>query len=433
MTIGNKFKLAAILNIILFAATVYGQNTGDKGINPVDKTRIDNLLKTMTIEEKAGQLTLFMSGWDVTGPKLDNNYKGLIKEGKVGALFNVYTVDYVRELQKMAMEETRLKIPLIFGYDVIHGHRTIFPIPLGQACSWDMAAIEQSERIAAQEATAEGLNWTFAPMVDVARDPRWGRVAEGAGEDTWLGSEIAAARVRGFQGKDYKAGNTLMACAKHFAAYGAPQGGRDYGTVDMSQLSLYEWYLPPYKACVDAGVGSFMTSFNEIAGVPSTANKWLMTDLLRKDWGFGGFVVTDYTSINEMVNHGNTENTKDAARQAINAGVDMDMQGSTYLDFLPELMKEKKVSMATIDNAVRLVLEAKVKLGLFEDPYRYCNKTRQEQEVMTPDQLAFARKMVAVSCVLLKNPKQVLPIPENVKSIAVIVNRIFFRLNLLMM
>jgi beta-glucosidase len=326
----------------------------------------------------------------------------------------------VRELQRMAVEESRLKIPLIFGYDVIHGHRTIFPIPLAQACSWDLEAIEQSERIAAQEATAEGINWTFAPMVDIARDPRWGRVAEGAGEDTWLGCRIGAARVRGFQGNDLKAKNTLLSCVKHYAAYGAAQAGRDYNTVDMSQLSLYEWYLPPYKATVDAGVASAMTSFNEIAGVPSTANRWLLTDLLRNDWGFKGFVVTDYTSINEMVNHGNAADNKDAARLAINAGVDMDMQGSTYLDYLSQLIKENKVSMTEIDRSVRVILEAKAKLGLFDDPYHYCNKDRQEKEIMTPDQLAFARKFVSSSCVLLKNPNQILPVPAAVNRIAVI-------------
>ncbi|MCX6279981.1 MAG: beta-glucosidase BglX [Bacteroidetes bacterium] len=416
------FQTRTIIFLLFTMATLAlkSQTPTNSGISPADKSKIDNLLKTMTLDEKIGQLSLFTSDWDVTGPTLNSNYKNLIKEGKVGAIFNAYTVDYVRELQKLAVEESRLKIPLIFGYDVIHGHRTIFPIPLASACSWNLAAIEQSERIAACEASAEGINWTFAPMVDIARDPRWGRVAEGAGEDTWLGCRIAEARVKGFQGLNLKDNNTILACAKHFAAYGAAQSGRDYHTVDISQLSLYEWYLPPYKACIDAGVGSVMTSFNEIAGIPSTSNKWLLTDLVRKDWGFKGFVVTDYTSINELVNHGVARDNKDAAMLSLNAGVDMDMQGSTFLDYLSDLLKEKKVTIEAIDNAVRVILEAKAKLGLFEDPYRYCNKERQEKEIMATENLAFARKLVSESCVLLKNDKQTLPIPADVKTIAVI-------------
>jgi beta-glucosidase len=419
-----SFKIAG-LSFVLFVlcTSVISQNIVRQNISSSDRIKIEELLKKMTIEEKIGQLSLFQSDGDITGPAMNNNdnkYYKLIKEGKAGAIFNVYTVDNVRGLQKIAIEESHLKIPLIFGYDVIHGHRTIFPIPLGQSCSWDLKAIEESEQIAAMEATAEGLNWTFAPMVDIARDPRWGRVAEGAGEDTWLGCKIAEARVHGFQGKDLKDPHTLLACAKHFAAYGAPQAGRDYNTVDISQVSLYEWYLPPYKACVDAGVGSVMTSFNEIAGVPSTSNKWLLTDLLRKSWGFKGFVVTDYGAINELVNHGVATDEKQAAGLALNAGVDMDMQGSTYLNSLTDLLKEKKVTLKQIDDAVRVVLEAKFKLGLFDDPYRYCKKERQEKELMTVESQAFARKFVARSCVLLKNDNQTLPIPATVKSIAVI-------------
>lgn len=396
------------------------QNLAGRPLDPKEQKALETLMSAMTLDEKIGQLSLFMSGWDATGPLLRTDYKALIAEGKVGAVLNGYTVDYVREIQRMAVEGSRLKIPLLFGYDVIHGHRTIFPIPLAQSCSWDMEAIEKSDRIAAIEATAEGLNWTFAPMVDLTRDPRWGRVAEGAGEDTWLASRIAQARVKGFQGNDLKANNTLLACAKHFAAYGAAQAGRDYHTVDMSMLSLHEWYLPTYQACVDAGAGSVMTSFNEIAGVPSTANRWLLTELLRGEWGFKGFVVTDWTSINEMVSHGVAANVKDAAALAINAGVDMDMQGSTFHDYLRKLVDEKRVSPGVIDTAVRRVLEAKAKLGLFEDPYRYCNKNRQEGEVLTAEHRDFARDLVARSCVLLKNPKEILPVSENVKKIAVI-------------
>ena len=415
-----KLNISVILWVMLISAGVQSQKQGDQGISSSDKVKIETLLRTMTLDEKIGQLSLFSSDWDVTGPKLKDNYKKLIKEGKAGAILNAYTVDYIRSLQRIAVEDSRLKIPLIFGYDVVHGHRTIFPTPLAQSCSWDLYAIEESERIAAMEATAEGLNWTYAPMVDITRDPRWGRVVEGAGEDTWLGCKIAIARVHGFQGKDLKDNHTLLACAKHFAAYGAPQAGRDYNTVDMSLLSLYEWYLPPYKACVDAGVGSVMTSFNEIAGVPSTSNKWLLTDLLRKSWGFKGFVVTDYTSINELIPHGVAADLKEAALLALNAGVDMDMQGSAYLNSLADLYNEKKITMQQIDDAVQVVLQAKFKLGLFDDPYRYCNKERQEKDLMTPESQAFARKFVAQSCVLLKNQKQTLPIPATVRTIALI-------------
>ena len=418
---GNvKLSLQGILLLLIFTARVYSQSPDETRVNAKDRATVDHLLKVMTLDEKLGQLSLFRSGWDVTGPVLNSNDKELIKEGKVGAILNAYTVDYVRDLQRMAVVESRLKIPMLFGFDVIHGHRTIFPIPLGQSCTWDLKLIEDADRVAATEATAEGINWTFAPMVDIARDPRWGRVSEGAGEDTWLACKIAEARVRGFQGNDLKANNTMLACAKHFAAYGAPQAGRDYGTVDMSMLSLYEWYLPPYRACVNAGAGSVMTSFNEIAGIPSAANKWLITDLLRKEWGFKGFVVTDWTSINELVNHGIAEDNKDAARLSLNAGVDMDMVGKTFPDYGAELLKEKKVDISRIDEAVREILEAKASLGLFEDPYRYCNKTRQENEIMTPDHLALARKMVSANCVLLKNPGRILPVPENIETIAVI-------------
>ncbi|MEI7725208.1 MAG: glycoside hydrolase family 3 N-terminal domain-containing protein [Bacteroidota bacterium] len=417
------FSITSVVLTFVFlflVNTIQSQTTFLHNLTTADKAKIDALMSQMTLEEKLGQLTLFASGWDVTGPVVSSNDKQLIREGKVGAILNAYTVDYVRDLQRMAIENSRLKIPMLFGYDVIHGHRTIFPIPLGQSCTWNLKMIEDAERVAAIEATAEGINWTFAPMVDISRDPRWGRVMEGAGEDTWLGCKVAEARVKGFQGKDLKANNTLLACAKHFAAYGAPQGGRDYNTVDISQLSLYEWYLPTYKACVDAGVASIMTSFNEIGGVPSTCNKSLLTDLLKKDWGFKGFVVTDWTSINELVSHGIAEDKKDAARMSLNAGVDMDMVGSTFLDYLAGLLKEKKVDITRINEATRVILEAKASLGLFDDPYRYCDKSRQEKEVMTPDHLALARKMVSENCVLLKNQNQTLPIPAGVKRIAII-------------
>lgn len=381
---------------------------------------VDDLIKKMTLEEKIGQISLFTSDWSTTGPSIQNDYIDLIKQGKAGSVFNAYTVDFVRELQRVAVEETRLHIPLIFGFDVIHGHRTIFPIPLGQSSTWDTSMIEKAERIAAIESTAEGLNWVFAPMVDVSRDPRWGRVMEGSGEDTWLGSLIAAARVKGFQGKSLSDNNTVIACVKHFAAYGAPQAGRDYHTVDMSERSLFEWYLPVYKAAVDAGAGSVMTSFNEIAGVPSTSNKWLLTDLLRDKWKFNGFVVTDYGSINELIPHGVAADQAQAAELSINAGVDMDMQGSAFLNVIDSLVKLKRVSEETVNTAVRRILIAKYKLGLFDDPYKYCDKTREAKEIMTPEFREFAREVAAKSCVLLKNENKTLPVAADVKRIALI-------------
>lgn len=415
------FRILMLISVIgFFGCTTENRPMSDSGLDQSMEDKIDSLMRVMTVDEKIGQLALFTSDWDVTGPTLRSDYQDLIKEGKVGAVFNAYTVDYNKELQRMAVEESRLGIPLMFGYDVIHGHRTIFPIPLGQSASWNMESIRKSERIAALEASAEGITWTFAPMVDVARDPRWGRVSEGAGEDTWLQSEVAKARVLGFQGDDLSANNTVMACAKHFAAYGAPQGGRDYHTVDMSMLSLYEWYLPPFKACLDAGVGSVMTAFNEINGIPATSNPWLLKDLLRKDWGFNGFVVTDYTSINELVPHGVAATEKDAAALALNAGVDMDMQGSAYLDYLKPLLDEGKIQIEQINFAVRNVLTAKARLGLFDDPYRYFSEERQENEIMTAEYREFARQFVAESCVLLKNDNKTLPIPKSIGSIAVI-------------
>ena len=410
------YLLFIVLAGILFSCRQENELTPDQKMEAF----INDLIGKMTLEEKTGQLSLFTSDWSSTGPSMRDDYIELIRQGKAGAVFNAYSVDFVRELQRTAIEETRLHIPLIFGYDVIHGHRTIFPIPLGQSSTWDTAIIEKVERIAAIEATAEGLNWTFAPMVDISRDPRWGRVMEGSGEDTWLGSLISAARVRGFQGETLADSNSVLACVKHFAAYGEPQGGRDYHTVDLSQRSLFEWYLPVYKAAVDAGVGSVMTSFNEIAGVPSTSNKWLQTDLLRNQWDFKGFVVSDYTSINELIPHGVAANLEEAAELAVNSGVDMDMQGSAFLNHIGGLVESGRVSEETINNAVRKILEAKYKLGLFEDPYRYCSSERETTEIMNPQFLAFAREVAAKSCVLLKNENRTLPIPGTVKSIAVI-------------
>lgn len=382
--------------------------------------RVDSLLALMTLEEKIGQMTLFTSDWEMTGPTLRAEYKEDIRKGRVGAIFNAHTAAYTRELQRIAVEETRLKIPLIFGYDVIHGYKTIFPIPLGEAASWDLQAIEQAARIAAVEASAAGLHWTFAPMVDIARDPRWGRISEGAGEDTYLGSAIAAARVRGFQGNGFDKADAVLACAKHYAGYGAAQAGRDYHTVDISEQVLREVYLPPFKAARDAGAWTFMTAFNEWDGIPATANTRLLKDILKWEWGFPGFVVTDYTSINEMVPHGYAADDKHAAELSVNAGVDMDMQGAVYYHYLASLVKEGKVKTARIDDAVRRILRLKFLLGLFDDPYRFCDEAREKRLIMAPEHQAAARDMARKSIVLLRNEKQTLPLSKQIKTLAVI-------------
>ncbi|NUQ25408.1 MAG: glycoside hydrolase family 3 C-terminal domain-containing protein [Saprospiraceae bacterium] len=422
MKIIKYLRLPALL-VVAFMINVFAVQNDLLVDPPKDKTieqKIDSVLARMTLEEKIGQLTLFTSDWDVTGPTVRENYKADIKAGKVGAIFNAHTAAFNRELQRIAVEETRLGIPLLFGYDVIHGYKTIFPIPLGEAASWDLEAIEKSSRVAAVEASAAGLHWTYAPMVDIARDPRWGRICEGAGEDTYLGSVIAAARVKGFQGKDLAADNTLAACVKHYAAYGAAQAGRDYHTVDMSERVLREVYLPPFKAAKDAGVRTFMTSFNELDGVPATANGLLLTDILRKEWGFNGFVVTDYTSINEMVDHGSAANEKDAGEQAINAGVDMDMQGAVFYNYLAQSVKEGKVNVKTIDEAVRRILRIKFELGLFDDPYRYSDVERERRLVMSPEHQEIARDVSRKSIVLLKNERQALPLNKTIGTLAVV-------------
>jgi beta-glucosidase len=373
---------------------------------------IHNLMKKMTLEEKIGQLNLVTPGGAVTGAVVSKDVDDKIRKGQVGGLFGITGPDKIRRAQEIAVNNSRLHIPLLFGLDVIHGHRTIFPIPLGLSSSWDTAMIKKSARIAANEATADGLNWVYSPMVDIARDPRWGRIAEGSGEDPFLGSQIAKVMVEGYQGSDLSKDTTVMACVKHFALYGAAEAGRDYNTVDMSKVKMYNEYLPPYKAAVDAGVGSIMTSFNTIDGIPATANKWLLTDLLRKQWGFKGLVVTDYTSISEMVNHGMGDDKK-VAELALNAGVDMDMVSEDILKYAAQLVKEGKVSAKTIDDACTRILEAKYKLGLFDDPYRYCNDQRAKTELMSQANLEEARKIAARSFVLLKNDKQVLPLKKS--------------------
>ncbi len=376
------------------------------------KTFVDALMKKMTLEEKIGQLNLPGSGDIVTGQASNSDIGKKIKEGKVGGLFNIKSVEKIKAVQKVAVEETRLKIPMIFGMDVIHGYETVFPIPLGLSCTWDMKAIERSAQIAAQEASADGINWTFSPMVDIARDPRWGRIAEGNGEDAYLGGQVAAAMVKGYQGTTgtYK-NNNIMSCVKHYAMYGAAEAGRDYNTTDMSRLRMYNEYLPPYKAAVDAGAGSMMASFNEVDGIPATASKFLMTDVLRKQWGFKGFVVTDYTGINEMEAHGMGD-LKQVSALALNAGIDMDMVGEGFLTTLQQSLKEGKVTTAQIDAACRRILEAKYKLGLFEDPYRYCNENRAKTEIFTDANRKEARAIAAQSFVLLKNNNNILPLKK---------------------
>lgn len=400
------------------------QGCSKKSANPYSDTaidqKVDSLLSIMTLDEKIGQLTLYTSDMDQTGSFLRPEYIEDIQAGNVGAIFNAYGAEYTRELQEMAVNETRLGIPLIFGYDVIHGHRTIFPVPLGEASSWNIDLMEETAQVAAREAAAEGLHWTFAPMVDISRDPRWGRIVEGAGEDTYLGSKIAEAKVRGFQGDDLRDLNTLAATAKHFAAYGAPMAGRDYQSVDMSERMLREIYLPPFKAAFDAGAVSVMTAFNDLNGIPATANKYLFTDILRKEWGFGGFVVTDYTAIMELLYHGVAEDAHHASELALNAGVDMNMQDGFYQQTLADLVEQGRVSEQQVNNAAANILRIKFKLGLFEDPFRYSSVERQEAEAMKPENLEKALQMARESIVLLKNENNVLPLKESVQTVAVI-------------
>ncbi len=370
---------------------------------PQDMDRfLDNLLKRMTLEEKIGQLNLPVTGEITTGQAKSSDIAAKIKRGEVGGLFNLKGVDKIRDVQRLAVENSRLGIPLLFGMDVIHGYETIFPIPLGLSCTWDIPAIEESARIAAVEASADGISWTFSPMVDISRDPRWGRVSEGSGEDPFLGALIARAMVRGYQGKDMSRNDEIMACIKHFALYGAAEAGRDYNTVDMSRQRMFNDYMLPYQAGVEAGAGSVMASFNEVEGVPATANKWLMTDVLRGAWGFNGFVVTDFTGISEMIEHGIGDLQTVSAR-AINAGVDMDMVSEGFIGTLKKSVEEGKVSVETVNTACRRILEAKYKLGLFDNPYKYCDLKRPARDIFTKEHRAAARRIAGESFVLLKN------------------------------
>ena len=421
--IHKLFKISGLIFLLLLSCTqtqrLSEKKSTPEGNNEITR-KVDSLLNIMTLQEKIGQLTLFTSDKDATGPVIRKNYMEDIKSGRLGSIFNAYGAEYTRKLQEMAVNETRLGIPLLFGYDVIHGFRTIFPIPLGESSTWDLKLIEEASRIAAVEATAAGLHWTFAPMLDIARDPRWGRIAEGSGEDTYLGSRIASAKVKGFQGTDLSDTSTILACAKHYVAYGAAQAGRDYHTVDISEITLRNVYLPPFNAAVQAGVGSVMTAFNEIFSVPCTANKYLLTDILRNEWNFQGFIVTDYTSINELVPHGFATDEKHAGEIALNAGVDMDLQGAVFYNFLEESVKEKKVSEERINDAVRRILIMKAELGLFENPYLYSDTSRERKLTMIPDHLDFAREYAQRTFVLLKNENKTLPLNKNIKNIAVI-------------
>lgn len=371
---------------------------------------IDGLLSKMTIEEKIGQLNLVTGGEATTGSVVSTDVEGKIKAGKIGGIFSMSSPAKIRKAQELAVKESRLGIPIIFGMDVIHGYKTAFPIPLGLAATWDMPLIRQTARISAVEATADGINWTFSPMVDISRDPRWGRISEGSGEDTYLTSRIAKEMVLGYQGDDLSKNNTLLACVKHFALYGAGEAGRDYHSTDMSLHRMYNEYLPPYKAALDAGAMSVMTSFNDINGLPATANRWLLTDLLRNEWGFKGLVVTDYTAVNELIDHGLGE-LQQVSALSLQAGVDMDMVGEGFLTTLKKSLEEKRVTEADINRAVRYVLEAKYRLGLFEDPYRYCDEQRAKKEISKKEHLVFAREAAAKSFVLLKN-EQILPLKK---------------------
>lgn len=403
------------------------EETGDKatseGKQP-ENEKIEKLIGQMTVDEKVGQLNFYVGDLFNTGPTVrtteSDKFDELIKQGKLTGLFNVHGAAYTKRLQQIAVEESRLGIPLLFGADVIHGFKTVFPIPLASAASWDMEAIEKAEKIAAIESTAAGITFNFAPMVDISRDPRWGRMAEGAGEDPYLGSQIAMARVRGFQGESLSNAQTMAACVKHFAAYGAPEGGRDYNTVDMSERSLRETYLPPYKAGLDAGAATIMTSFNELNGVPASGNAFLLRDILRGEWGFKGMVVSDWQSINEMVSHGNVANVAEAASMALKAGVDMDMMGDAYLNEIPRLIEEGKLEEKHLDAAVRNVLKLKFDLGLFADPYRYSDTVRESQDIRAKEHLEVARDVARKSIVLLKNEGRLLPLNKDAGTIAVI-------------
>lgn len=409
----RRIRLAALL-LFLLSSLLFSTSTHSQRAPNVEQ-RVNALLARMTLQEKLGQLQ-----------QLDGEGNGnfrpehldLIRKGQLGSTLNVRGAQRTNQVQRVAINESRLKIPMLFGFDVIHGYRTIFPIPLAEASSWDPSLAARSAAVAAQEANNAGLHWTFAPMVDIARDPRWGRITEGAGEDPFLGATFARARVRGFQGDNYAAQDKILACAKHWVAYGAAEGGRDYNTTDLSENTLREIYFPPFKAAVDAGVGTLMSSFNAINGVPASANRFTLTKILRDEWKFDGFVVSDYTSVKELINHGIAANEEEAAAEALNAGVDMEMVSRSYNTFGARLLQQKKLSMATIDEAVRRILRIKFRLGLFDDPYT--DEAREPNSLLRPESRRLAREIAGRSMVLLKNNRDALPLNKNIGSIAVI-------------
>ncbi|MBO0329311.1 beta-glucosidase BglX [[Muricauda] lutisoli] len=413
----QRFLLIPLFVFLLSNSTIMGQNT------TIDQ-KVDSLLSLMTLEEKVGQMNQYNGFWDVTGPVPEEGNAATkyehLKKGWVGSMLNVTGTEEVRKLQKLVVEESRLGIPIIFGFDVIHGYKTVAPIPLAEAASWDLEAIANSAKIAADEASAVGLNWTFAPMVDISRDARWGRVMEGAGEDTYLGSQIAKARVKGFQGDDLSQPNTIAACAKHFAAYGFVEAGRDYNTADIGTSTLYNAVLPPFEAAVNADVKTVMNGFNLLNGIPVTADKNLQRNILKDKWGFDGFVISDWGSIGELVPHGYAEDLNHAAELAANAGSDMDMESTAYITHLVNNVKEGKVSEEYIDDAVKRILKVKYELGLFDDPYKYCNEEREKERLYHEDHQKGVLDMAKKSIVLLKNEGNLLPINKNQKKIAVI-------------
>ena len=416
MIVKEMKRMALCLFLLLFAGSVWSAAKEDR-----TEQRVDSVLRLMTLSEKIGQMNQVSSKEDPTGQLTEcSNEEELIRSGQVGSMLNVVGVERTRHLQEIAVNDTRLHIPLIFALDVVHGYKTISPVPLAESCSWDMDLIEKSARVAAEEATASGIPWTFAPMVDIARDPRWGRVMEGSGEDPYLGSAIAKARVRGFQGTDLSAYNTMAACAKHFVGYGAAEGGRDYNTVDISKQRLRELYLPPFSAAADAGVATFMNSFNEVMGVPATGSTYLVRDILKGEWNFPGVVVSDWGSVAELIPHGVAEDKCDAAQLAVTAGCDMDMEGYCYVSSLEKLVREGVVSESLIDDAVRRILRLKFDLGLFDDPYRYCDAEREKAEILSAEHRKVVREMACKSIVLLENREGILPLDNRCKNIGIV-------------